>query len=109
MRGPKKKKGGGGGEGVIESTDIVNIFKDRADPEITYIQHYPIYVQELSLGTHTFHEHLLGVMHDIDALVVLQRGRNPTGPTTTGSSRPSSGREPRDSTSTGTSTASPIL
>jgi hypothetical protein len=28
-----------------ESTDIINIFKERADPEIKSIEQYPIYVQ----------------------------------------------------------------
>jgi len=53
VRGPKKKKGGE--EAKIESTDIINIFKDRTDPVITEIDEYPIYVQELSYGGNTFH------------------------------------------------------
>lgn len=53
VRGPKKKKG----ESVakIESTDIVNIFKEREDPQISDIKNYPIYVQELSRGYHSVH------------------------------------------------------
>lgn len=43
MRGPKKK--GGQAEIKIESTDIINIFKDRQDPEPVDIKEYPIYVQ----------------------------------------------------------------
>lgn len=41
-RGPKKK---GQAEIKIESTDIINIFKDREDPEPLHIKTYPIYVQ----------------------------------------------------------------
>ena len=44
-----------GEEAKIESTDIINIFKDRTDPVITEIDEYPIYVQELSYGGNTFH------------------------------------------------------
>ena len=44
VRGPKKKKGGDV-KVVAESSDIVNIFKEREDPEIKDITEYPIYVQ----------------------------------------------------------------
>jgi hypothetical protein len=43
VRGPKKKKGDT--EAKVESTDIINIFKDRTDPVITNIRDYPLYVQ----------------------------------------------------------------
>lgn len=67
MRGPKKKKGES--EAKIESTDIVNIFKDRADPVIKDIREYPIYVQELSFGGHTIHEFVRGIEHDLPSYV----------------------------------------
>lgn len=42
IRGPKKKKEA---ELKIESNDIVNIFKNREDPEPQHIKEYPLYVQ----------------------------------------------------------------
>ena len=59
VRGPKKKKGEV--ETKIESTDIVNIFKDRTDPEPRPIQEYPIYVQEISRGAYSVHEYYYGI------------------------------------------------
>ena len=43
VRGPKKKKGEA--ETKIESTDIVNIFKERTDPVLRDVREYPIFVQ----------------------------------------------------------------
>ena len=46
MRGPKKKKGGPG-EGALQSTDIVNIWKTRQDPKIHASDMYPAYLMQL--------------------------------------------------------------
>ena len=59
MRGPKKKKADT--ESKIESTDIVNIFKERVDPQIKDIREYPLYVQELSFGGYNVHEFVRGL------------------------------------------------
>lgn len=49
LRGPKKGKGGGKAEEVkIElSSDIINIFKDRSDPEVKPISEYPPWIHRL--------------------------------------------------------------
>jgi hypothetical protein len=72
VRGPKKKKDS---EVRIESTDIVNIFKDRADPEITDIREYPVYVQELSRGTFSIHEYYQGVQTNRGFMVSMYQQR----------------------------------
>lgn len=46
IRGGKKKKGGGGADTSTDSTDIVNIWKDRPDPVIRPIEDYPKFVSE---------------------------------------------------------------
>ena len=46
LRGPKKKKGAGG-PAAPESSDIVNIFKERKDPLIYPSDMYPPYVMSL--------------------------------------------------------------
>ena len=46
VRGPKKKKGGAVSEGPI-SSDIVNIWKDRTDPQIVATDKYPGYLADL--------------------------------------------------------------
>ena len=46
-RGGKKKKGGGPAVEVAQSDDIVNIFKDRKDPEIYPNEAYPPWLFEL--------------------------------------------------------------
>ena len=68
MRGPKKK--GGQAEVKIESTDIINIFKDREDPEPVEITQYPIYVQEMGKGDLSIHELLYGTQLAIPGLVL---------------------------------------
>ncbi|CAG9329569.1 unnamed protein product [Blepharisma stoltei] len=48
-RGPKKGKGGSKEEVKIElTTDIINIFKDRSDPEIKPISEYPPWLAQLA-------------------------------------------------------------
>jgi len=72
MRGPKKKKD----DAVIETTDIVNIFKDRADPEPQPLSEYPIYVQEFALGDNTIYELAqgaqLGIQHMVSSLIIKE-------------------------------------
>ena len=69
VRGPKKKKGGDVKQ-QAESTDIVNIFKERQDPEINDISEYPIYVKELSRGSFSVHEFYLGIRHNNPHMVM---------------------------------------
>jgi hypothetical protein len=106
VRGPKKKKGET--ESKIESTDIVNIFKERADPAIRDIREYPLYVQELSFGGHTVHEFVKGIEHNLPSYVPLPARRCPREPTSTATSRPSSDSAPKASAPGSTSTATPI-
>lgn len=105
VRGPKKKKGES--EAKIESTDIINIFKERADPQIKDIREYPIYVQELSYGNNTCHEHLLGVMHNTEQKVHAGPFRCLTDPTTTVSSSPSNVNAPSPSANSSIPIATP--
>ena len=51
-RGAKKKKGGTG-DSKPESSDIVNIWKDRTDPVIRPIEDYPKFVTEQLLPQYT--------------------------------------------------------
>ena len=47
MRGAKKKKGEGSGKTEAPlSNDILNIWKDRADPVIKPLHFYPEYVKD---------------------------------------------------------------
>lgn len=46
MRGGKKKKGGPAAAAGPDSSDIVNIWKDRADPVIRPLEEYPKFVAE---------------------------------------------------------------
>lgn len=62
MRGPKKK---GQAEAKIESNDIINIFKDKPDPEPREINQYPLFVQEMSVDMLSIHEMMYGTQHII--------------------------------------------
>ena len=46
MRGAKKKKGESGKTEAPLSSDILNIWKDRADPVIKPLHFYPEYVKD---------------------------------------------------------------
>lgn len=46
IRGPKKKKGADK-SAAPDNTDIVNIFKERKDPEIKSSEHYPPWLLQL--------------------------------------------------------------
>ena len=52
IRGPKKKKGPVKSD-VPDSSDIVNIFKDRPDPQIHTTDRYPPFVTRLLQETFT--------------------------------------------------------
>ncbi len=51
-RGPKKKKGPSKSE-APESADIVNIFKDRPDPEIHATDRYPPWLMNMLEETYS--------------------------------------------------------
>jgi hypothetical protein len=54
-RGPKKKSGAVKKEEAPLSSDIVNIWKDRADPEIKEDEReYPLWLMKITRGTGTF-------------------------------------------------------
>ena len=70
MRGPKKKKGPSKSE-APDSSDIVNIFKDRPDPEIHATSMYPPWLIRMIEETYS----------PDDVMMQMYRGeRIPTGP-----------------------------
>ncbi|TNV73143.1 hypothetical protein FGO68_gene5555 [Halteria grandinella] len=70
VRGPKKKKGPSKSE-APDSSDIVNIFKDRPDPEIHATDRYPPFLMGLIEESYT----------PDDVMMQMYRGeRIPTGP-----------------------------
>ncbi len=70
VRGPKKKKGPSKSE-APESSDIVNIFKDRPDPEIYATSRYPPWLIKMIEETYS----------PDDVMMQMYRGeRIPTGP-----------------------------
>jgi hypothetical protein len=54
-----------------ESSDIVNIFKERSDPEIHNVTTYPIYVQQFSRGDYSVHDYYTGIQHNNPHMVLL--------------------------------------
>ncbi len=52
IRGPKKKKGPSKSE-APDSSDIVNIFKDRPDPEIHATDRYPPWLMRMLEETYS--------------------------------------------------------
>lgn len=70
VRGPKKKKGASKSE-APESSDIVNIFKERPDPEIHATSRYPPWLIRMIEETYS----------PDDVMIQMYRGeRIPTGP-----------------------------
>lgn len=71
VRGPKKKGKGGGKTEAPESSDIVNIFKDRPDPVIHATAMYPPWLIKMLDETYS----------PDDVMMQMYRGeRIPTGP-----------------------------
>ncbi|KAL4442259.1 hypothetical protein ABPG74_005600 [Tetrahymena malaccensis] len=68
IRGPKKKKGGAGGPAEITSEDVINIWKERTDPELNPINTYPIWLSHLLLPQLRFEQVAEVYMADEDIL-----------------------------------------
>jgi len=64
LRGAKKKKGPDG-PAEAESNDIINILKDKTDPEIKPIDEYPVWLVELLDFKKNTDTTLHGMMHGL--------------------------------------------